>query len=216
MPSYAAPRRAALSLLGLLALAPAAACTENTEVHPGPARPAASATDGFPLRADDALYAVNDVNVVLPEGWRAIGSDGCLAPPGNGGEAQESCPPTALRIRTGAAEDGLIDADGGSLDDEDGWKRPWTVCPGSVGQVGSVAPKLVEAGARERFELVSGEWMEAAAWTLACADGRPFETRIWYVPGADIELDVPIVDPSVGGDEYERIARSADLSRYLG
>ncbi|WP_017592315.1 hypothetical protein [Nocardiopsis potens] len=216
MPSYAVPRRAALSLLGLLALLPAAACADGLEVRPGPARPAASATDGFPLRADDALYAVNDVNLVLPDGWRAIGSDGCLAPPGTAGDPKDSCPPTALRIRTGAAEDGHIDADGGSLDEKDGWKRPWTVCPGSVGQVGSATPEPVGGGERDRFDLVSGERVEAAAWTLACADGRPFETRIWYVPGADIELDVPIVDPSTGGEEYERIVRSADLSRYLG
>ncbi|WP_017540230.1 hypothetical protein [Nocardiopsis halophila] len=217
-----APRAAALSAV-VVAAAALAGCTGQVHLRPGPARPAASSDEGFPLRRGDALHAVNDINLVLPEGWRALGSDGCLAPPaaaedltdgvpGTQDGGAPACPPSAARLRFNVSEGDRITRK--DLDAGDGWKRPNVVCPGSVGQVGSAVPSLVEQGERTSFRLVSGERVEEAAWRLECKDEAPFETRLWLVPEADVALDVAIVDPGAPPGAYDRIARSMDLSRY--
>ncbi|MDA2810968.1 hypothetical protein O4J56_10005 [Nocardiopsis sp. RSe5-2] len=193
-------------------------CTGQVQLRPGPARPAASSEDGFPMHKGDELHAVNDINLVLPERWEALGSDGCLAPPAAAEEADGQhgredgpvpCPPAAMRLRFNVSEGGSISR--ADLDSDTGWKRPNVVCPGSVGQVGSAVPALVKREKRDEFELVSGETVEQAAWRLKCEGGAPFETRLWLVPDADVALDVAIVDPAA---DYDRIARSMDLSRY--
>ncbi|WP_017626763.1 hypothetical protein [Nocardiopsis chromatogenes] len=204
--------------LVLVLAAALAGCTGQVHLRPGPARPAASAEDGFPLRKGDGLHVVNDINLVLPEGWLALGSDGCLAPPAAaeeaGGEHGQGdgplpCPPAAMRLRFNVSDGGSVSRD--DLGSDTGWKRPNVVCPGSVGQVGSAVPALVKWEKGEDFELVSGERVEQTAWRLKCEGGAPFETRLWLVPDADVALDVAIVDPAA---DYDRIARSMDLSRY--
>ncbi|MDA2803152.1 hypothetical protein [Nocardiopsis suaedae] len=204
--------------LALVLVALLAGCTGQVHLRPGPARPAASSEDGFVLHKGDGLHAVNDINLVLPEGWRALGSDGCLAPPAavkKAGRVQGRqdepvpCPPAAMRLRFNVSERGGIGR--GDLDSDTGWKRPNVVCPGSVGQVGSAVPGLVKRENREDFDLVSGETVEQTAWRLKCEGGKPFESRLWLVPDADVALDVAIVDPAA---DYDRIAHSMDLSRY--
>lgn len=204
--------------LVLVLAAAVAGCTGQVHLRPGPARPAASAEDGFALHKGDDLHAVNDINLVLPEQWEALGSDGCLAPPAaaeqvSGQQGSEDgpvpCPPEAMRLRFSVSEGGSISR--ADLDSDTGWKRPNVVCPGSVGQVGSAVPALVKREKQEDFELVSGETVEQTAWRLKCEGGAPFETRLWLVPDADVALDVAIVDPAA---DYDRVARSMDLSRY--
>lgn len=220
VPGAALVLRCALRAAGLLAAGLAAGCTPAVELPPGPAHPAASADDSFPLRDGEVLHTVNDVNVVLPQGWEPVGSDGCLAPPPKGGhedppppDPDGACPPTALRIATSAAEEGAIDPDGAALSRPDGWLRPWVDCPGAV--AGGPAPELVEHRAHDGFELVSGERVATASWRLDCSGSVPFTVRIWYVPEADLELGAVVGEKAAAAD-YERIVRSMDLSRHAG
>ncbi|WP_046468927.1 hypothetical protein [Allosalinactinospora lopnorensis] len=201
-------------------LAVLAACSGQTEVVPGIAHPAASASDGYPLYEGDDLHAFNDMSLVLPSGWQAQVSGACLAPPGE--EASEasdpqdpSCPPAALRIRPEAARSGHIDPQGRSLDAADGWRRPETSCRTSGGGLEQEAePVAVEPVERDRFTVVSGERVEVGEWMLTCADGTRFGTRIWYAPEVDVEFGVAAMADDVPREDYERVVRSLDFSRY--
>lgn len=202
----------------VLGLALLAACSGQTELTPGMANPAASASDGHVLRDGDTLHDYNDINVVLPSGWQARVSGDCLTPPGvdtpQGGAAGSGCPAAALRIRMGAAENGYIDSEGERLDAADGWWRPETRC--SSGEGTQSLPASARPTERDTFTVVSGERVEVGEWVLTCPDDSEMRTRIWYVPQADVEFGVAAMASDVSRDEYEWVVRSLDLSRYVG
>ncbi|RNL82567.1 hypothetical protein [Halostreptopolyspora alba] len=201
-------------VLGLTLLV---ACSGQTDFTPGIAHPAASASDGHVLNEGDTLHNYNDINVALPSGWQARVSGDCLTPPGidaSRGEGTDSgCPAGALRIRMDAAEGGYIDREGRRLDDADGWWRPDTRCSSSGGT--RTLPASARSAERDTFTVVSGERVEAGEWVLTCPDGSEMRTRIWYVPEADVEFGVSAMASDVSRDEYERVVRSLDLSRYV-
>ncbi|MBB4929772.1 hypothetical protein F4561_000592 [Lipingzhangella halophila] len=202
----------------VLSLALLAACSGQTDVMPGIAHPAASASDGYRLEDGDTLHDFNGINVVLPSGWQARVSGDCLTPPGvkvseTSAPQGPSCPTAALRIRIGAAANGYIDSEGEQLDAADGWWRPETKCPSSDGP--ETQPILAQSTDRGSFTVVSGERVEVGEWSLTCADGARFGSRIWYIPEADLEFGVAAMVDDVSADEYDQVVRSLDLSGYV-
>ncbi len=202
----------------VVCLALVVACSPRTDVAPGIAHPAASASDGFVLEDGETVHTYNDLNIVLPSGWEALVSGACLTPAdvsvaSESASGQPDCPSAALRIRVDAAESGVIDTEGIRLSEAGGWWRPETRCPS--GQSAGTEPIVADPIGGDTFTTVTGEEVKAGGWRLTCADGVEFDSRIWYVPDADVEFAVGAMAEEVPAEEYERVVRSLDLSDYV-